>query len=203
LGAVSNHERNYPRAVVEFSEQVHSVRRALARGDDPARQQLLASALVRLGYAQQGDARWKDARKSLTECLAIRRGLSERGRSEAQLIVDEAEAHSYLGFLEREAPYFDLTAALAHSRAGVGLLEPLEKAGKFDGNPDWKRIADTHRQNTAYLEWAVHVLDPASEVRKRTSPDKALALRAKVTAGRGMAGEALATAEAMEKLQTT
>ena len=203
LGSVSNHSRDYPRAVVEFSEQVRNIRKALARGDDPARQQLLAAALVRLGYAQQGDGRWREARKSLTDSLTIRRELRQKGKGEAQLVVDEAEAHSYLAFLEREAPYFDLQTALEHSRDGVALLDPLEKAGRFDGNPEWKRTADTHRQNVAYLEWAVKVLDPVAEVRTRSSPDKALALRAKVTAGRGLAGEALATAAALERLPKT
>src|SRR5205085_4735914 len=142
-------------------------------------------------------------RKSLDDCRTIRRQLREKGNGELSLLVAEAAAHSYLAFLAREPPFCDLAAALAHSRAGVELLEPLEKAGKFDGNPDWKRIADTHRQNTAYLEWAIRVLDPADEVLRRTSPDKSLALRAKVMITQGRTAEALATAGALARLPKT
>jgi hypothetical protein len=203
LGSVSNHTRDYPRAIAEFTEQVRNVRRALARGDDPARKNHLATALVRLGWAQHGDHRWAEARQSLTDCLTIRRELREKSEGSVQAVVDEAEAHSYLAFLDREAPFYDLEAALAHCRAGAELLDPLERAGKFEGQPDWKKTLDTHRQNVAYLEWAVKVLDPVDVVRKRSSPDKALALRAKVTAARGWAGETAATAAALAQLPKT
>jgi tetratricopeptide (TPR) repeat protein len=200
LGSTSSFVRDYDRAAAEFGEEVANLRRALYREDDPARQEMLAGALNEFGNALQGARRWGEARAACNDSLTMRRQLRTQGRDAVGLAVSEAETLSFLAFLEREPPFHDFAAALEHARAGVKLLDPLEKAGRLEGQANWKRTADVLRQNVDYLEWAVRTLDPLEQVLTRGSTDKALLLRARVLASRGKTAEVLETANALDRL---